>query len=169
MSKTDYSWWDDPKNQEQVKEISWWNHDENQAFFDLPISLIKEDELWVATTNEKTAVFLGHKLQGCAQGKTKEEAIRRMFALVKMSHEYSDECRLNYQRWVPFRKGDWKHSGGKWFVIFGIHFYFRYGKGMKGGWYIPFSKLNISISSEWTTYKNWKRNNKLSNTHKAEI
>ena len=52
--------------------------------------------------------------------------------------------------------GNWKHTGGGWFVIFGLHFYFRYGKGMKGGKYIPFTKLNISFHSEWAMYKKWK-------------
>ena len=96
-------------------------------------------------------------MHGCAQGKTKNEAIKEMFAMIKIAHFYSEDCRFNYQRFVPFRKGDWKHTGGRWFAIFGIHIYFRFGKGMKGGWYFPLTKLNVSISNDWTTYRKWKR------------
>ena len=155
-----YNWWEDPNNQERVKRISWWNHEENKEVFHLPISVVKSDEhCWVATCNDETKKYLG-ELHGCAQGKTKEEAIEQMFVIIKISHNHSEDRRLNYQRWVPFRKGDWKHTAGKWFVVFGIHINFRYGKGMKGGRYLPFTKLNISILNEWLTYTNWKRKHK---------
>ncbi len=102
-----------------------------------------------------TKTLLGDQLYTCAQAKTKEEAINKMFMMIKFMHDYSEECMYNYQRFVPFRKGDWKHTAGKWFTIFGIHVYFRYGKGMKGGKYIPFTKLNISIHNEWVTYNKY--------------
>ena len=156
MEKEAYNWWTDPKNKEEVYRHSWWAHPENKTTFALPISVIKEGEMWVATTNKETEMYLGDRLHGCAQGETYKEAITHMFEIIRMSHEYSEECRLNYQRWVPFRKGDWKHTGGRWFVVFGHQIYFRYGTGMQGGWYIPFTKLNISYSSEWTGYKKWK-------------
>ena len=160
MSKKNYNWWEDPKNKEEVERLSWWNHEKNKETFSFPISVVKDGDCWVATCNDETKKLLGDRLHGCAQGKTKEEAIAEMFMMIRMSHNYSEECRLNYQRWVPFRKGDWKHIGGSWLIIFGIHINFRYGKGMKGGKYIPFTKLNISIYSEWITYRNWKRNQK---------
>lgn len=155
----EYNWWEDPKNKEEVERISWWNHPENKEYFRLPISVIRTDNVWVATCNDDTKVFLGEHLHGCAQGDTKEEAIQRMFELIQLAHNYSEECRRKYQRWVPFRKGAWNRTGGTWFVIFGIHFYFRRGKGMKGGRYIPFTKLNLSIYSEWAMYKRWKTKN----------
>ena len=120
-----------------------------------------DGEHWTATFSEETEKLLGDKLHSCASGDTKEEAVEKMFMLMKWSHEYSEECRLNYQRFVPFRKGDWKRTGGKWFVIFGFHFNFRYGKQMKGGWFIPFTKQNISIHSDWSIYKEYKRKRKL--------
>jgi len=156
MAKKDYNWWEDPKNKEQVERISWWNHEENKDTYPFPISVVKSDEVWVATCNDETKKLLGDRLHGCAQGKTKEEAIQQMFLMIKIAHEFSEECRLKYERWVPFRKGDWKHTGGKWFVIFGIHVYFRYGNGMKGGWYFPLTKLNISVSSKWSIYRKFK-------------
>lgn len=162
MSKDNsYNWWTDPQNKGQVEKISWWNHAQNKDFFSIPVSVINSHENhWVATCNEDTDKILGNKLHSCAQGETKEDAILKMFKLIQYTHDYTEECRLNYQRFVPFRKGDWKRTGGRWFNIFGINFYFRYGKGIKGGRYIMFTKQNISIRSDWTIYKNWKKENK---------
>lgn len=156
-----YNWWTDPKNQEEVERISWWNHKENQDVFNLPISVVNGGDHWVASFNEETKKYFGNNITGIGQGKTKEEALHRMFLNVRLAINYSEECRLNYQRFVPFRKGDWKHVGGRWFTIFGFNFYFRYGEGMKYGKYIPLTKLNISIRNEWKIYKNWLKENKF--------
>jgi len=157
MSKEKLSWWDDPKNKKEVYKISWWEHKKNQEIFPLPISVIQDGDYWIATCNNKTKKYLGDKLYGCSQGKTKEEAINKMFEIIRMTCDYYDECTLNYRRFVPFTKGNWKIKGGKWFTIFGIFMYFRYGKGMKGGWYVPFTKLNISISNYWVEWRKYKK------------
>jgi hypothetical protein len=136
----------------------WWEDEKNKHDFEFPVSVVNESGVWVATCNENTKVLLGDKVHACAQGNTKDEAIRKMFSMIRFMHEYSDECRMNYQRFVPFRKGDWSQTGGKWFVIFGINFYFRYGSKMKHGWYFPFTKLNISINNEWVEYSRLKKN-----------
>jgi hypothetical protein len=149
------SWWDDPKNKEEVNKLSWWNHADNIESFNLPISIIGGNKSWTATFNSETEKLLGNKLSCCASGESKEEAINNMFMLIRSLHEYSEDCRLNYQRFVPFRKGNWKHAGGKWIVIFGINIYFRHGKGMKKGFYIPFTRLNVLINNEWKVYKNY--------------
>jgi hypothetical protein len=148
-----YNWWTDPKNKEEIDKISWWNHPENKDFFNLPISVIQSDNVWVASFNEDTEAMFGDTFSGCAQGDSREDAIKQLMQIVQMSWEYSDDCRRSYERFVPFRKGDWKHIGGKWFSVFGFHVSFRYGKGMKYGAYIPFTKLNISISNHWRNYK----------------
>jgi hypothetical protein len=140
-----------------VEKISWWNHPENRVIVQLPIAVVEGEKYFVASTNDETKKFLGDDLHGCAQGETKEEAINRMFELIKWSCEFQKECRLSYQRWVPFRKGDWTHIGGKWFIIFGIHFSFRWGKQNKYGWFVPFTPLNISVHSDWIVYKNYKK------------
>ncbi len=160
MAKENYNWWNDPNNKEEVERISWWNHEKNKETFNFPISVMNDGELFIASCNDKTNKLLGDKLNGCATGKTKEEAINKMFILIRMTHDYSEECRLNYQRFVPFRKGNWNQIGGKWIIIFGIHIYFRYGKGMKGGVYVPFTKLNVSLSNEWVTYRKFKNEQK---------
>lgn len=153
------NWWTDPKNKSEVDRISWWNHPENKYDYSLPISVIHSDGIYVASTNDETKLVLGSGLHGCAQGDSEAEAIDKMFKLIRLAHHYADDRMRAYQRWVPFRKGNWNHRGGKWFVIFGIHFYFRYGHGMKGGWYLPFTKLNLSIRNEWAQYKKWKKIN----------
>ena len=153
----DYNWWDDPANAEEVKRISWWEHEENKTTIPLPVSITNGDGYWVVANNSETTKLLGENLHATSQGKTKEEAIRKFFLIMKLSHDYEVECANNYQRWVPFRKGNWSMNGGRWFVVYGMRFYFRYGKNMKGGWYIPFTKLNISFHSEWATYRRWKQ------------
>ncbi len=160
MKKDNYNWWTDPKNKKEVERLSWWNHPENKEMFQLPISVIESDGVWVATCNDETDKFLGEKLHGGAQGKTKEEAIDKMFHIIRITHDFSEEEKLNYQRFVPFRKGDWKMIGGKWFNIFGIGFYFRVGKNMKHGKYIPFTNVNVRISSDWKSYRIYKGNTK---------
>jgi predicted RNase H-like HicB family nuclease len=157
MDKTakDYNWWEDPDNKEEIEKYSWWDHPANKETLPLPISVIESDGTWVACFNKDTEKLFGKYLHGVGQGKTKEEAIAEAFYVIRLMYQFEQECRLNYQRWVPFRKGKWGHIGGNWFVVFGIHVYFRYGKGNKGGSYIPFTKLNVRVSSEWTLYRNY--------------
>jgi hypothetical protein len=157
-----YNWWTDPKNKEEVDKLSWWDHAENRYIIYLPISIVKDGDMYVASFNTETKKYFGEDIHGCAMGKSTEEAVEEMFYMIRFEHEYLKDKVLNYQRFIPFRKGDWKHVGGTWFVIFGMHVYFRHGKGMKGGWYIPFTKLNVSITNEWANYR--KHKNKLKNT-----
>lgn len=156
------NWWSDPNNQAEIERICWWNNPANKENYEFPISVIKSDNCWVATCNDDTKKLLGDRLHAVAQGKTKEEAISKLFVLLRLTHNYSEQCRLNYQRFVPFRKGNWGQVGGTWFTVFGLHVYFRRGKGMKGGFYIPFTKLNISFSNEWKLYSRFKNEQKKS-------
>lgn len=155
-----YNWWTDPKNEEEVKRISWWDHEENKETFPLPISVVESEGMWTATCNKGTEKYLGERLHGCSQGKTKQEAIKKMFQTIRITHYFSEERMRMYECWVPFIKGDWNHTGGKWLTVFGIHIYFRHGSGMKGGRYIPFTNLNISVSNKWANYRRWKKENK---------
>lgn len=85
-----------------------------------------------------------------SQGKSFEEAEKDLISMIKMINKYHLN-RANYlKKYEWFSKGDWNHTGGSWFTILGIHVYFRYGKGMQGGgWYIPFTKMNVSITNYW--------------------
>src|SRR5688572_21733323 len=137
----EYNWWTDPQNADQVKKASWWNHEENKTFIEFPIALVQDGKHWVASTRrDERHDFLG-KQTAVSQGETKEEAIKQLFFILRLRYDYCDEARLNYQRWVPFRKGPWGKTGGNWFSIFGFHVYFRYGKQNKGGYFIPFTWL----------------------------
>jgi hypothetical protein len=152
-----YNWWTDPNNSEEVKRISWWNHEENKRFVNIPISVVKSERGYVAAFNDDSKKFLGSISVTATQGSTEEKAIDRLFENLQWLYSYQEECRLSYQRWVPFRKGPWGKTGGNWFTIFGMHVYFRYGNKMKGGWYFPFTKLNISFSSDWRVYRAYKK------------
>lgn len=157
MTKEPYNWWKDPKNAEEIKKLSWWDHPENQSEIKLPIGIVGDsNNQFTASTNDRTLEILGEHSHGVASGETKEQAIEALFSLIRWTHEFTHDKMLSYERWVPFRKGVWGKIGGTWFVVFGLHVYFRYGKSMKGGWYVPFTKLNVSVYSLWTTYKNYK-------------
>lgn len=143
--KEKYNWWTDPKNAEQVKKISWWEHEENKTTIELPVSIVEDNGHWIIGGNAETEKLIGPGLSHTASGHTKEEAISKFFLMMKISNEFESERARKYEKWVPFITGDWKQRGGRWFQVFGVHVYFRYGKGMKGGRYIPFTKLNISI------------------------
>lgn len=162
--KQEYSWWDDPANAEKVKEMSWWDHKENKRMFNLPVSVIQEGDSegdsWTASFNSDTERLFGEVLSGVASGATLEEAITRLFKIVQIDYNYNVEMKFNYQRWVPLIIGPWKFNGGRWFTVFGIHVYFRYGNKMMGGWYIPFTKLNIIVNNEWRSYNRWIKKHK---------
>lgn len=149
------------------EHYKWWEDEKNQIKIDFPISLTSGEHrgvmYFVATTNEHTKKYLGELCQGAGQGNTKEEAINELFSSLRVLHQFNMDRMLNYERWVPFRIGNWLHIGGTWFAIYGFKFYFRYGSGMKGGRYIPFTKLNISITNLWIVYKKWKRKNLINN------
>lgn len=143
-----------------MEDQNWWENTENKETFNLPISVIKEGDWWIATCNDETEKYLGKHLFGAGQGKTKEEAIENMFTMIRIRHEYSVECELDYRRFIPFRIGNWKRGGGRWITIFGFQIYFRWGDNMNGGLYIPYTKLNLSFANHWKTYKNLKKQKK---------
>jgi hypothetical protein len=155
MKQPEYNWWTDPNNADEVAKLSWWEHAANKVDVKLPISVISNNGTWVASTNEETEKLLGDGLTGVAQAKTQEDAINKLFLILRMNHEFAEEKYRDYMRWVPFMKGDWSYSGGRWFTVFGINVYFRYGKNMKRGFYVPLTKLNIMVSSHWTSYKKY--------------
>jgi hypothetical protein len=166
MSKKEYyNWWNDPKNKEKVEELSWWNHEENKVYIEIPISVLKDNlsdgkEVWVASFNDDTKKYLNENIFTAAQGYTMNEAIDKLFEISNYSIEYYIEKYKSYERFVPFLKGDWNVYGGKWFVMFGLGLYFRYGRKNKGGFFIPFTELNVTIINYWKTYKLYLENKK---------
>lgn len=85
----------------------------------------------------------------CAKGDTFEDAEKSFIKYMEFANNYNIEELNNLNKRVIFLSGDWRRIGGTWFQILGFHFYFRYGKNMRGGWYIPFTKLNIRINNLW--------------------
>ena len=112
----------------------------------VPATLIKDGPYFVIATTNESSKLLGNIV---VQGDTKEDAEKEFWKSVKIERNWLEESRLGLECWKPFRKGDWSHIGGTWFSIYGINIFFRYGKNMKHGWYIPGTKLNISITNYW--------------------
>lgn len=154
-----YNWWTDPKNAEEAYKYLWWEHPENKETYSFPISAIQDGKYWVVASNSETEKLIGD-IGNSAQSETKDDAIKRYFEIIKWHHEFLKEESMSFKRWVPFRKGQWGKIGGNWFSVFGLHIYFRYGKQNKGGWFVPFTYLNISINNDWRLYRRYKQQKK---------
>ena len=87
------------------------------------------------------------------QGKSYKEAENRFWKMALDIYKHHESRSQELNRWKWFQKGNWKSIGGTWFTVFGIMVYFRYGKPMIDGWYIPFTNLNIRISNYWMKTK----------------
>jgi len=118
-------------------------------FIQLEVELIKDGKYFCLSTKDNDTF----SFPIITQGETIEEAEKHFWTIVKVGSKYNNERAKELDLWKPFQKGDWDTIGGTWFTIFGIHVSFRYGKGVHGGWYIPFTKLNISIFNYWRRKK----------------
>lgn len=153
----DYNWWTDPANAEMVKKVSWWDNEQNKTFIQIPVSIVEGDGYWIIGSNSDTEKLLGeNSLPFSAQGDSRQDAIDKFFNLFRVVIEHDRYEIMKYKRWVPLRVGSWGTSW-KWFVVYGLSFSFRYGEGMRGGWYIPFTKLNISLHNEWGKFNMFKK------------
>lgn len=117
-----------------------------------PVNYIFDEGHHLIANSDETDNIIG-QVNTCVQGDSFEDAKKVYFEILKSNIEYLEERSRQLDLWKPFQKGDWKQIGGTWFTTFGINVYFRYGKGMKYGRYIPFTKLNISISNYWRRIK----------------
>ena len=88
-------------------------------------------------------------------GKSYKEAENNFWEMAAFIHKHHEQRSLELNRWKWFQKGDWGKPGGNWFIVFGINVYFRYGNtplnriSIRGGWFIPFTNLNIMINNYW--------------------
>jgi hypothetical protein len=125
---------------------------EEEIYIKLPTSLFREivkgKESFSICHNDKTDKLIGN-IPIISQGDTLEEAEKEAWNCIKYMYKYHDERSKELDLWKPLQIGPWKDTAGKWFTIYGIHVYFRYGKNMLGGFYIPFTKLNIIINNLW--------------------
>jgi hypothetical protein len=128
--------------------------DEQKTFIEIPVNYVIDQDGICLFGTEETDNILGTKIGIVVQESTLQEAKDMYLSILKYHLTYLEERSKKLDNWMLFQKGDWSHIGGKWFTIYGFHFYFRYGKGMKHGWYIPFTKLNISITNCWKVKRN---------------
>lgn len=118
------------------------------TYLQIPIGIESYDDGIVLFNVEQTDDIIG-KLGIVVQEDTLDKAKAQALDILKYHIKYLEKRSNELDLWKPFQKGQWSHIGGTWFTVFGIHVYFRYGKGMKGGWYIPFTRLNITINNYW--------------------
>lgn len=121
----------------------------NTDKIEIPIGYEQDGDIVVLFNTSDTDKLIGANIGIVVQGDSVAEA-KRQYLLTLSGHiQWLEKRSRELEKWKPFQKGDWKHIGGKWFTIFGINVYFRTGKGMKGGWYVPFTKLNVKIFNHW--------------------
>lgn len=113
----------------------------------IPVEYRKENGTHIIRTTEETKKYFGQHIIGYADNSA--DAEKDFWRYVKTLNEYHLNRSIELDKWKPLQLGDWSHTGGKWITVFGFHINFRYGEGMKGGFYIPLTKLNISFVNYW--------------------
>jgi len=120
---------------------------------EIPVRYVKDElsngeECYVIIdTPECKKIFDGQPF--VSQGKTLEHAKQRFLDMITSMYSWNEHRSRELDKYKWFQKGDWSSIGGSWFTILGLNWYFRTGDGMKGGRYIPFTKLNISFCNHW--------------------
>ncbi len=122
----------------------------------IPVEIIQDGEYCVLATNDESEKILGQPI--VVQGNTFEQAEKEFWISVKCINQYHSDRSRELDKWKFFQKGPWNEIGGTWFTLLGININFRHGEGMNGGWYIPFTKLNISVHNYWSTKTDAKDN-----------
>lgn len=92
---------------------------------------------------------MGTNMQGFGVGSTVEEAEAAYIDYTIRMGDFHRKKVDELEKLAIFTRGSWRRRGSYWFTVLGICFNFRYGNNMIGGWYVPFTKLNISIFSYW--------------------
>lgn len=121
-----------------------------EGFVQIPVE-IAEEEGTIYIVPKKEYSYTGF----VAQGKTMEEATKQFLMYTALGVEYAQRESRNYFRRAIFISGSWKGMGSYWFIILGMSFNFRIGsrKKLKGGFFIPFTNLNISFTNYWKKSK----------------
>lgn len=124
------------------KEKNW-----QEKSIKIPVKYRKEGNTHIIRTTKKSEKYFGQYIMGYADNSA--DAEKEFWEYVKSVNNYHFERSKELDKWKPLQLGDWSQMGGRWITVFGFHFNFRYGKGMKGGFYIPFTKFNISFTNYW--------------------
>lgn len=115
----------------------------------IEVELFEDDGKFVICPVDNCPIFQGI----VSQGHTLEAAEKKFIQLAGYMQEYYIERSNDLDRWKPFNKGNWSRRGGTWFTVFGVGLYFRFGQGMKGGFYVPLTKMNITFTNHWKAIK----------------
>lgn len=113
----------------------------------LEVEIITSEEGVCISTTDKSYDIIGFHI--VVQENTLEAATEHFWKSAKIASSYHQKRSKELNKWKPFQKGEWKSTAGSWFIVYGFKFYFRYGADMKGGWYIPLTKMNITITNLW--------------------
>jgi hypothetical protein len=114
----------------------------------VPVELHFQEGVWTVIPTKETEDLIGFA-PCCLTCDTKEKAIKLFWEVFREEQEELSERSHQLDLWKPFQRGGWKGPGTHWFVSYGFHVYFRHGTGMQGGFYIPFTLLNVSIRNYW--------------------
>lgn len=129
--------------------------EETTLMIEFPVKYIQEEGYHLIVTDDETKKFMDIPI--VIQADTKEEVIEKFWKMMQCHLSYSERIRRRHDRWALFYKGQWGHIGSNWFSVLGFHFYFRHGKNMKGGFYFPFTKLNLTIRNYWRKKYSYKK------------
>jgi hypothetical protein len=125
---------------------------EEMINIEIPVAMAQGEGYFVIFNTDETDKLIG-KTNIVVQGDSIEDAKSKYLWILKSHIDYMEKRSNDLNKWKSFQKGDWKHIGGTWFTLFGFNVFFRRGKNMKGGWYVPLTNLNITIWNYWTMYK----------------
>lgn len=118
----------------------------SRGYVRLPVEVIVGPDGYVLSTDTSVNEH-GHV---CVSfGKTRKRAEEDYLSHLNVMWRYYKDRSRELDLWKPFQSGDWSSIGGKWIIVYGIHVYFRVGSGMRGGWYVPFTRLNIMVVNLW--------------------
>ncbi len=116
---------------------------------ELPVGYDTDGKYHIMFNINQTDELIGKSLGIVVQEESKEEAIRQFWTSLRCHIHYLEERSKQLDKWKPLQIGPWMRGTGKWFSVFGLRFYFRVGKNMKYGWYVPFTNLNIMFTNHW--------------------
>lgn len=120
---------------------------EETILLQIPVTYAQENDHHIINSNDATEKLLD--IPVVVQADSKEEAIEKYWIIVQSHLRFHQWIYRRHSRWALFYRGAWKGMATHWFSVLGFNFYFRRGKGMKGGFYIPFTKLNITFRNHW--------------------
>lgn len=125
--------------------------------------MISKDEKYVVMFNGDEFTDLFPKLGIVEQATSLDEAKADFLRTLSFHFKYLQKRQVKADCWIPL---EWNYSGTGlrtfWVKIFGLRFYFRIARKepkfpMKGGWFVPLTRLNISFYNCWKNQNNGRK------------